>query len=448
MSFNSRIGQVGCVTLAACPTAKVAGRPIQEGGGVEWTAILPAIFASPAQLFYEDCLTQNRIGLNIRFKMSFHERKSKVSFRASVYGCLMLIICKRRERRATMANKIPHLSSLQPASLRLMAAEIGPSRSQFLLVFSQGEPPIRDMSTFRIRALTLDMNSLVTADQRMTAPGRIARALAVFSIDEVIVFDDSPASSRPRQTDTSGYTGDTDPCHFMTHILSFLEAPPFMRKALFPLHPNLRLTALLPSLDMPHHPNPKEWIPYREGVTISGKTSTGKGTLVEVGLDEPVEIEDKIPPKTRVTLLFPEDESQHPACVDPAAPRTEGGYYWGYTVRQCSSLSSVFTESPYEDGYDISVGTSERGIPISKVFPPSKRVNFKHMLIVFGGPRGLEFASMNDEQLSGMDIQGPKTRELFDHWINVLPNQGSRTIRTEEALFIALTAMRGIWDSS
>ncbi|KAG8408650.1 hypothetical protein J3458_019673 [Metarhizium acridum] len=152
--------------------------------------------------------------------------------------------------------------------------------------------------TVSVAIPTSILTNLATADQRMSIPGRIARALAVFAVDEVVVFDDSPASSRPRQTDTAGYTGDTDPAHFLTHILSFLEAPPFMRKALFPLHPNLRLTALLPSLDMPHHPNPKEWIPYREGVTVPGKTSTGSGTLVEVGLDEPVEIEEDIPPKS------------------------------------------------------------------------------------------------------------------------------------------------------
>jgi predicted SPOUT superfamily RNA methylase MTH1 len=283
----------------------------------------------------------------------------------------------------------------------------------------------------------------------MTVPGRIARALAVFSIDEVVVFDDSPASSRPPRVDTAGYTGDIDACHFLSHILSFLEAPPFMRKALFPLHPNLRLTALLPSLDMPHHPNPREWIPYREGVIVAGKTSTGEGSLVEVGLEQPVEIqEEAIPPKTRLTLKFPDDESQYPECVHPEAPRTEGGYYWGYTVRKSSSLSNVFTESPYEGGYDISIGTSERGTPISKAFPRSENVDFKHMLIVFGGPRGLEFAAMNDDELSGMGIQGPKTKELFDQWVNILPNQGSRTIRTEEAVFIALTALRGIWDFS
>lgn len=221
-----------------------------------------------------------------------------------------------------------------------------------------------------------------------------------------------------------------------------------MRKTLFPLHPNLRLTSSLPTLDMPHHPHPKEWIPYREGVTLSGKTSTGKGTLVEVGLEQPVEIAEKIPPKTRLTLKFPDDETQSPECVHPQAPRTEGGLYWGYTVRQCGSLSSVFTECPYEGGYDISIGTSERGQPASKVFPAGKRVQFNHLLVLFGGPRGLEYAAMNDEELVKMEIQGPKTKELFDHWVDVLPNQGSRSIRTDEAVFIALMALRGIWDST
>ncbi|RCI12211.1 hypothetical protein L249_0853 [Ophiocordyceps polyrhachis-furcata BCC 54312] len=293
------------------------------------------------------------------------------------------------------------------------------------------------------------LTNLATADQRVAVPGRIARALAVFSVDEVVVFDDSPPSTRPPRTDTAAYTGDTDPCHFLSHIFSFLEAPPFMRKTLFPLHPNLRLTALLPSLDMPHHPNPKEWTAYREGVTVGRGTKKGS-TVVEVGLDQPVEIDVDIPPKTRLTLRFPDDENSPPECIDPSAPRTEGGYFWGYAVRRCPSLSAVFTESPYEDGYDVSIGTSERGSPISDAFPASspRPLSFKHLVVVFGGPRGLEFAAMNDEELSGRAIQGSKTKELFDYWVNVLPNQGSRTIRTEEAVFIALTALRGLWDSS
>lgn len=277
--------------------------------------------------------------------------------------------------------------------------------------------------------------------------GRIARALAIFAIDEVVVFDDSPPVSRNPHPNHAAYTADSDPCHFIAHLLSYVNEPPFLRKTLFPLHPNLRQTALLPSLDMPHHPNPKEWIQYREGVTVEGETSTGDGTLVEVGLGQPVEIEAVVPPGLKLTLKFPDDESQYPQIIEPEVPRTEGGYYWGYSVRKCDSLSAVFTESTYPDGYDYSIATSERGDTIPDAFPHGGKVNFNHLIIFFGGPRGLEFAAMNDKDLSNKDVTGPNTKNLFDSWVNVLPNQGSRTIRTEEAILIALTALRGVWES-
>ena len=124
----------------------------------------------------------------------------------------------------------------------------------------------------------LTFDSCKKPEQRINAPSRIARALAVFSIDEVIIYDDSPVSSRPTAVDPDAYTGDTDPCGFIFHILSYLEAPPFMRKALFPLHPNLALQGLLPSLDMPHHPHrEQQLLPYMEGVVVTGSGEGGKG---------------------------------------------------------------------------------------------------------------------------------------------------------------------------
>ncbi|SPN99997.1 uncharacterized protein DNG_02849 [Cephalotrichum gorgonifer] len=284
------------------------------------------------------------------------------------------------------------------------------------------------------------LKDTLSADQQISIPGRIGRALAIFNVDEVIVYDDSPVEERSQRVDPASYTADTDPCHFLTHILSYLETPPFMRKALFPLHQNLRLAGKLPSLDMPHHPHPREWIPYREGVTISrpkGKT----GTLVDLGLGKQVTITDQIPPNTRLTLHFADETTTTPTPVNPAAPRTEGGYYWGFTIRRAASLSSVFTESPHEGGYDVSIGTSERGQPVSRAFPPNRIPDFKHLLVVFGGPRGIENAAGNCPELGPMLEQGTRTRELFDHWINVMPGQGSRTIRTDEAVFIGLTAL-------
>uniref|UniRef100_A0A8C1XUF0 SPOUT domain containing methyltransferase 1 n=1 Tax=Cyprinus carpio TaxID=7962 RepID=A0A8C1XUF0_CYPCA len=119
--------------------------------------------------------------------------------------------------------------------------------------------------------------------------------------------------------------------------------------------------------------------------------------------------------------------------VAPHIPRTEAGLYWGYSVRLASCLSAVFTECPYKDGYDLTVGTSERGNSADHITLPP----FKHMLVVFGGLQGLEASVDADENLNVAD-----PGVLFDLYLNTCPGQGSRTIRTEEAILISLSGLR------
>lgn len=50
----------------------------------------------------------------------------------------------------------------------------------------------------------------------------------------------------------------------------------------------------------------------------------------------------------------------------------------------------------------------------------------RHLLVVFGGLKGLEASLDNDQSLQMDDVS-----LLFDHYLNTCPGQGSRTIRTE-----------------
>ena len=51
---------------------------------------------------------------------------------------------------------------------------------------------------------------------------------------------------------------------------------------------------------------------------------------------------------------------------------------------------------------------------------------FSHLLVVFGGLQGLE-ASLDADN----DLHLDDPADLFQHYVNVCPGQGSRTIRTE-----------------
>ena len=103
----------------------------------------------------------------------------------------------------------------------------------------------------------------------------------------------------------------------------------------------------------------------------------------------------------------------------------------------------VFTKCPFKGGYDLTVGTSERGTDIDNCHlakqEGTEEAGFKHLLVVFGGVKGLEVALEHDPELKG-SVEDPS--QLFDIYLNTCPHQGSRTIRTEEAVLITLSALR------
>jgi hypothetical protein len=171
-----------------------------------------------------------------------------------------------------------------------------------------------------------------------------------------------------------------------------------------------------------------------------------------------VTVDADIPPATRVTLKFgpgaeaiyrdPAGSEIRAEAISPDEPREEGGYYWGFNVRKASNLSAVFTECTYEGGYDVTIGTSERGSSLESLYSSNEAEvrnelalgKFKHLLVVFGGVAGLEVSVKNDDELQTLGVM--EAKDVFDRWINVCPGQGSRTIRTEEAVWLGLMGLR------
>ncbi|ODM98085.1 hypothetical protein Ocin01_08591 [Orchesella cincta] len=243
--------------------------------------------------------------------------------------------------------------------------------------------------------------------------GQVARAAAIFCVDEVIIYDD-----------TGGHG--TIGCEQMARILQFLECPQYLRKLLFPIHPDLQYAGLIAPLDVPHHLRRTEALPYREGVVSSKPMKDGGKdyALVNVGLDRDCHISKKLPQGVRVTVKFDDPDPDYilkpkgklkGTVVSPHLPRREDGLYWGYTVRIASSLGKVFSECPFREGYDVKVGTSAKGSD-SRLLQPQP---YNHLLVVFGGVEGLEYALENDEGLEEGDVS-----KLFDHYVNAYPSQG------------------------
>lgn len=152
-------------------------------------------------------------------------------------------------------------------------------------------------------------------------------------------------------------------------------------------------------------------------------------------------VDRDIPPGIRCTVkIDPKSYPTHQSSkkgiitgqvVSPTSPRDEAGIYWGYTTRMASSIGAIFDECPYEGGYDVKVGTSERGdvsiddsrFSLKKKQPSgekkekssdfTKESKFDHLLIVFGGVSGIEESVDADES---MTLSGEDSKKMFDVW--------------------------------
>ncbi|XP_063377185.1 putative methyltransferase C9orf114 [Cydia fagiglandana] len=297
-----------------------------------------------------------------------------------------------------------------------------------------------EISTISIAVPGSIMENAQSAELRTYLAGQIARAACVFCVDEVIVYDDigdKIDTKKSKVEDLDGVKVARRSCVQLARILQYLECPQYLRKHFFPLHKDLEFAGLLNPLDAPHHLRSSNDFTFREGITMNKPVKPGKGSQVNVGLLKDISVDELLNPGIRVTVrMLPEGGKKLKGkIVSLSTPRAETGVYWGYTVRIAQNLSQVFSQSPYKDGYDLTIGTSDRGESIDNV--PNKELKYNHALVVFGGLHGIEAALESDEQMQVDDAS-----LLFDRYLNVLPNQGSRTIRTEEAILVTLSGLR------
>ncbi|GAB5354479.1 hypothetical protein AAMO2058_000122200 [Amorphochlora amoebiformis] len=255
--------------------------------------------------------------------------------------------------------------------------------------------------------------------------GQIARALTIFEVDEIVVFSEDGAK-KSLEGEFQGNTRRADPNVFMARVLQYLETPQYLRKDLFPMHPDLKYAGLLNPLDAPHHVRIDTKSAYREGVVVNRPTKPGAGVWVNIGLRQCALVGHNIPVKTRVTVKLPpqavDPRGRMPktlkgSAVAPSKPRTEAGIYWGYSTRLASGLGGVIQNCPYKGGYDLTIGTSERGVDAAKA--DFELPKFRHLLLVFGGLGGLEDAIEGDESLREADPSA-----LFTLYINSCTHQG------------------------
>lgn len=103
--------------------------------------------------------------------------------------------------------------------------------------------------------------------------------------------------------------------------------------------------------------------------------------------------------------------------VSSEEPYQQEGKYWGYKVRVAQTLESIFTESIYDEPYDMKLGTSDKAQEVDFAdFTPWR--NFKHALVFFGGLEGIEGIIEQEEHSKRKEQE---VEQLFDLYLNTCP---------------------------
>ena len=241
--------------------------------------------------------------------------------------------------------------------------------------------------------------------------GRIGRSAAIFRVREIIIYPDKPNESKLIQS-----------------ILSYMETPQYLRKHLIKKQPELRYVGSLPPLRTPHHPikkHVKDLITgeYREGVVLETDIDTAQA---DIGVERPITIDGSVEPKgSRITIRIKE---KVPKLLGETVKKNSVQNYWGYTV---IIVRSTLREYIAKTHYDLCIATSRLGRPINQCYDDVQAKAFEsdNILVAFGSYKaGLQTI------VGGKEV----ANQLFDYNLNMIPSQGTATIRTEEAVHATL----------
>jgi predicted SPOUT superfamily RNA methylase MTH1 len=255
--------------------------------------------------------------------------------------------------------------------------------------------------------------------QKTIKVGSIGRTLAVFRVERVCIYSDDDPNVKNQAAEAE----------LITMLLRYMETPQYLRKLLLPHTEKLRYAGLLPPLRTPHHPLQSEKNrpgDYREGVVVEvGENQS----LLEIGLPEKAVVGERLRVGQRLTLRLDKKSGNH--ILATPVTRSEISEYWGYEVLRAKSLAEGLKVLKA----DCSIGTSRRGQDLSTVHAIESGKP-RSVAAAFGGPYAGLF------EICGR--QGVDADKLFDAVINTIPDQGTATVRTEEALIATLAVLNAL----
>lgn len=246
--------------------------------------------------------------------------------------------------------------------------------------------------------------------------GQFARACAIFRVKRIYIYHDSLSQFERDDPD------------LLRTILRYLDTPQYLRKVLYPRMHQLEYAGILHPIKAPHHKPQEDIKKVKAGDVRTGVIAKVKGHLfVEVGLGSLVPFTGQGFEGKKVNAKF---ISPYPNLRAIEATEDDIFEYWGYEVKEVPSLGKLLASA---ENTEVVI-TSRKGSYFknleSKLAERAK--NTQNILVVFGAPKHGVHDILAKEGASA------KQHEFV---INMFPNQGTETVRLEEAVLGTLAIL-------
>lgn len=263
---------------------------------------------------------------------------------------------------------------------------------------------------------------------RLITIWEIARAAAIVRCTHLLFYKDLEVKDREIVT-------------LIEKTLRYLLTPPYLRKKVIPLDPQLRLVGILNPLALPIHYRRDD--PVLGSVRLALIELKNDTVVAHIGTDKPCTMIDVKASDLNLVnpLQFVEVVSLSPLLCK-LVQEDNVKIYTGFKYRFYDSLK----EALYQECRDsVLIEFSKFGMDAKKALRSLRAIASKQKInilcTVFGSP------SMDASEIlakeNGTDISSYAKSQLHAHYlrINAVPYQGVRSIRTHEALYLALAIL-------
>jgi predicted SPOUT superfamily RNA methylase MTH1 len=246
--------------------------------------------------------------------------------------------------------------------------------------------------------------------------GQFARACSIFRVKRIYIYHDMLSQFERDDPD------------LLKTILRYLDTPQYLRKVLYPRMHQLEYAGILHPIKAPHHRPPEDIKKVKAGDVRTGVVVKVKGQLfIEVGLGSLVPFVGQGFEGKKVNVKF---TSPYPNLKAIEATEEDIFEYWGYEVKEVPSLGKLLASL---ENTEVVI-TSRKGSYFKNAEGKlaERAKNAKNILVVFGAPKHGVHDLLAKE---GTSVKP------YEFVVNMFPNQGTETVRLEEAVLGTLAIL-------